>query len=131
MANVRYAMWLGGANRNYGGVTGDFLIDKRCCLLYIRNMKASDFEWDDSKNLDNIAKHVVPFQEAQQAFQDEQRVILQDSRHSNNEQRYFCLGKVCGEIMTVRFAYRNGKIRIFGAAFWRKGKKRYEKENCI
>ena len=35
------------------------------------------------------------------------------------------------EIMTVRFAYRDGKIRIFGAAFWRKGKKRYEKENHI
>jgi hypothetical protein len=33
--------------------------------------------------------------------------------------------------MTVRFAHRGGKIRIFGAAFWRKGKKRYEKENCI
>jgi len=95
------------------------------------SMKASDFEWDDGKNLDNIAKHGVPFQDAQQAFQDEQRVILQDSRHSDNEQRYFCLGKVCGEIITVRFAYRNGKIRIFGAAFWRKGKKRYEKENCI
>jgi len=87
-------------------------------------MKAPDFEWDDSKNLDNIAKHGV-------SFQDEQRVILEDSRHSDNEQRYFCLGKFCGEIMTVRFTYRGGKVRIFGAAFWRKGKKRYEKENCI
>ena len=66
MANVRYAMWLGGANRNCGGVTGDFLIDKRYCLLYIRHMKVPDFEWDDSKNLDNIAKHGVSFQDAQQ-----------------------------------------------------------------
>jgi len=94
-------------------------------------MKAPDFEWDDSKNLDNISKHGVSFQDAQQAFQDEQRVILEDSSHSDNEQRYFCLGKVCGEIMTVRFTYRDGKVRVFGAAFWRKGKKRYEKENNI
>lgn len=94
-------------------------------------MKTPDFEWDDSKNLDNIAKHGVSFQDAQQAFQDEHRVILNDSLHSDNEQRYFCLGKVFGEIMTVRFSHRGGKIRIFGAAFWRKGKKRYEKENCI
>ena len=94
-------------------------------------MKAPDFEWDDSKNLDNITKHGVSFQDAQQAFQDDRRVILDDSLHSDNEQRYFCLGKVFGEIMTVRFSYRGGKIRIFGAAFWRKGKKRYEKENCI
>jgi uncharacterized DUF497 family protein len=76
-------------------------------------MKTSDFEWDDSKNLDNIAKHGVSFQDAQQAFQDEHRVILDDSLHSDNEQRYFCLGKVGTEIMTVRFAYRGGKIRIF------------------
>jgi uncharacterized DUF497 family protein len=94
-------------------------------------MKAPDFEWDESKNLDNITKHGVTFQDAQQAFQDERRVILEDSCHSDNEQRYFCLGKVSGEIMTVRFTYRDGKVRIFGAAFWRKGKKRYEKENSI
>lgn len=94
-------------------------------------MKAPDFDWDDRKNLDNIAKHGVSFQDAQQAFQDAQRVILEDSRHRDNEQRYFCLGKVGGEIMTVRFSYRGGQVRIFGAAYWRKGKKRYEKENCI
>jgi uncharacterized DUF497 family protein len=94
-------------------------------------MKAPNFEWDQSRNLDNIAKHGVSFQDAQQAFQDDQRVILEDGRHSESEQRYFCLGKVSGEIMTVRFTYRDGKIRIFGAAFWRKGKRRYEKENRI
>lgn len=33
--------------------------------------------------------------------------------------------------MTVRFEYRGGKIRIFGAAFGRKGKKHYEKESHI
>ena len=94
-------------------------------------MRAPNFEWDDSKNQDNIIKHGVSFQDAQQAFQDEWRVILEDGRHSENEQRYFCLGKIYSEILTVRFTYREGKIRIFGAAFWRKGKKRYEKENCI
>jgi len=94
-------------------------------------MKAPDFEWDEIKNLDNIDKHGVSFQDAQQAFQDDQRIIMEDGRHSEKEQRYFCIGKVYGEILTVRFTYRDGKIRIFGAAFWRKGKKRYEKENCI
>jgi hypothetical protein len=32
-------------------------------------------------------------------------------------------------IITVRFTYRYGKIRIFGAGYWRKGKKEYEKKN--
>jgi hypothetical protein len=47
------------------------------------------------------------------------------------EERFFCLGKVDGSILTVRFSYRDGQIRIYGAGFWRKGKKRYEQENKI
>lgn len=105
--------------------------DKKILLYYISIMKAPDFDWDENKNQKNIAKHGVSFFEAQRAFEDECRIILEDVRHSHNERRYFCLGKVSGEIMTVRFTYRNGKNRIFGAAYWRKGKKRYEKENNI
>lgn len=33
--------------------------------------------------------------------------------------------------MTVRFTYRGGVIRIFGAGYWRKGKQIYERENKI
>lgn len=29
------------------------------------------------------------------------------------------------------FTHRNGKIRVFGAGYWRKGKKCYEEENKI
>ena len=94
-------------------------------------MKVSDFEWDEDKNNENIAKHGVSFQDAQQAFMDDKRVVLDDFHHSANEQRYFCLGKVQGEVMTVRFAYRDKIIRIFGAAYWRKGKRRYEEENNL
>lgn len=31
--------------------------------------------------------------------------------------------------MTVRFTYREGRIRIFGAGYWRKGKSVYEQPN--
>jgi hypothetical protein len=34
-------------------------------------------------------------------------------------------------ILTVRFTWRNQTIRIFGAGYWRKGKKLYEKENKL
>lgn len=100
-------------------------------LYYNRAMKPSNFDWDEAKQLENIKKHGVTFQDAQLAFQDEQRIILEDVRHSKNEQRYFCIGKAHGGIMTVRFTYRDVRIRIFGAAYWRKGKKIYEKENHI
>ena len=47
--------------------------------------------------------------------------IFIDERHAQQEERYFCLGKVKGQVLTVRFLYRDNKIRIIGAGFWRKG----------
>ncbi|EAZ93046.1 hypothetical protein CY0110_03219 [Crocosphaera chwakensis CCY0110] len=31
----------------------------------------------------------------------------------------------------MRFTYRNGKIRIFGTGYWRKGRKFYEQRNHL
>ena len=93
--------------------------------------KTSDFEWDNEKDRSNQRKHGISFSLAQFAFLDERRVILEDLDHSNDEKRYYCLGKVGGGIMTVRFTYRDTKIRIFGAGYWRKGKQIYERENKI
>jgi uncharacterized protein len=93
--------------------------------------KRSDFEWDSSKDKLNQEKHSVSFALAQLAFFDHNRIILEDLEHSDHEKRYYCLGKVSKEIMTVRFAYRQNKIRIIGAGYWRKGKKIYERENKI
>jgi uncharacterized protein len=63
------------------------------------------------------------------SFLDPLRVIAEDLDHSGDEQRYFCFGRIEDAIMTVRFTWRNRKIRIFGAGYWRKGKTIYEKAN--
>lgn len=89
-------------------------------------MKNSNFEWDIVKDYNNQGKHHVSFYEAQKAFLDPKRVIAEDLEHSAAEKRYYCFGKVDEMIMTVRFTYRNNKIRIIGAGYWRKGKKIYE-----
>jgi uncharacterized protein len=89
------------------------------------------FEWDDLKNEQNKEKHGVSFLDAQYAFADPHRVIIQDLDHSATEERFFCLGEVKGGIMTVRFAERQGRIRIIGAGYWRKGRKIYDEENQI
>jgi uncharacterized protein len=89
----------------------------------------SDFEWDAAKDRDNRAKHGIQFELAQHAFLDPHRVIAEDLDHSGDEQRYVCFGRVEGGVMTVRFTWRNKKIRIFGAGYWRKGKRIYEKAN--
>jgi len=93
--------------------------------------KRTDFEWDSSKDLINQEKHGVSFALAQIAFLDHHRIILEDLEHSQDERRFYCLGKVTDGILTVRFTYRKNKIRIIGAGYWRKGKKIYEEENKI
>jgi len=93
--------------------------------------KRSDFEWDSPKDLLNQDKHGVSFALAQLAFLDPLRIILEDLEHSDSEKRYYCLGRVAGGIMTVRFTYRSNRIRIIGAGYWRKGKKIYERENKL
>lgn len=55
-------------------------------------------------------------------------MIAEDLEHSGGEPRYFCFGRVANGVMTVRFTYRAGRIRIFGAGFWRKGKRIYEQQ---
>ncbi len=96
-------------------------------------MSGSNFEWKESKNLENKQKYGVSFFEAQHAFLDEQRIITKDTTHSQDEQRYYCFGlnEEKNRILTVRFTYRSGSIRIFGAGYWRKGKKIYEQTNSI
>ena len=89
----------------------------------------SNFEWDSAKDDVNRAKHGIGFERAQQAFLDPLRVIAEDLGHGGSEQRYFCFGRVEDTVMTVRFTWRDQKIRIFGAGYWRKGKSIYEKAN--
>jgi len=89
------------------------------------------FEWDEKKNLENQLNHGVSFEVAQFAFADRRRVIAEDLSHSHAEKRYYCFGQAGGGILTVRFTYRGGNIRIIGAGYWRKGKRIYEEENQI
>ena len=92
------------------------------------------FEWDERKETANIAKpkHGVSFAKAQSVFADRKLVIAADEAHSKSEPRLFCVGRSeAGGILTVRFTFRRGIIRIIGAGYWRKGKTVYEKENQI
>jgi len=86
------------------------------------------FEWDEKKNLENIKNHKVSFETAQEAFFDKKRIIIYDEKHSKKEERFFCIGNDGYGIVTVRFTMRNENIRIFGAGYWREGRKKYEQK---
>jgi len=94
-------------------------------------MKQTRFEWDEEKDKENQAKHNVPFSLAQHAFLDPHRVIVEDVNHSSEEERFYCIGRVGEGIITVRFTFRSDVIRIYGAGYWRKGRKIYEEQNKI
>ncbi len=88
----------------------------------------TDFIWDPHKEWANIFKHGISFTFAARVFCDPKRKIFKDISHSHKEERWFCIGQVQGRVLTVRFLYRDGKIRIIGAGFWRKGRKYYEED---
>ena len=92
-------------------------------------MNKVKFEWDPSKNIENQQKHNISFELAQYAFADSNRIIAEDIRHSENEKRYFCFGLVGKGIVTVRFTMCGSVIRIFGAGYWRKGKRIYDNKS--
>jgi uncharacterized DUF497 family protein len=94
-------------------------------------MKKTRFEWNEDKDRENQTKHKVSFSLAQRAFLDPWRIIAQDVSHSGEEERFYCIGRVNDDIMTVRFTFRANVIRIFGAGYWRKGKRIYEEQNKI
>ena len=86
------------------------------------------FVWDPRKEHVNIHKHGVDFATAAKVFLDPKRKIFLDFRHGDRELRFYCIGEAQGRVLTVRFVYREDTIRIFGAGYWRKGKRYYEKE---
>ena len=89
------------------------------------------FAWDAKKDKRNRQKHGIPFAKAQFAFADARRIIAEGLTHGAREKRFYCFGQVGGGVLTVRFTYRGGVIRTFGAGYWRKGKRIYDRENQV
>lgn len=87
----------------------------------------TDFEWDSSKERENIKKHGVSFTEAVESFFDPLGFAMRDNKHSESEERFFWIGESYGgRILTTRYTKRGRKIRIIGSAQWRNFSKIYE-----
>jgi len=71
------------------------------------------FEWDDDKDIYNILKHGVSFQEAKSVFNDAFSITIYDPEHSIDEDRYIDIGLSSkGRLIVVSYTERKGKIRI-------------------
>jgi uncharacterized DUF497 family protein len=81
-------------------------------------MDMIQFIWDERKNLTNLRKHGVSFEEAQTAFFDERASVYYDPDHSNDEDRFLLLGISAKlRILVVCHCFRESKkiIRIISA----------------
>ena len=54
------------------------------------------FEWDEEKNLSNIKKHGIAFDEILEIFDDPAFLIGFDFEHSLGEDRYYGIGNLRG-----------------------------------
>ncbi len=81
-------------------------------------MKSIRFEWDVKKNLTNIAKHSISFEEAQTVFYDDEAIIISDPEHSIDEERFILLGfSSLAKLLVVCHCLRENEtvIRIISA----------------
>ena len=85
-----------------------------------------EFDWDASKEIENIKKHKITFFEAVESFSDPAGFQLTDEKHSKKEKRFYWVGKsASGKILTTWFTLRKSIVRIIGSAEWRKLRRLY------
>jgi len=70
-----------------------------------------EFEWDETKRLDNLKSHGLDFEDAHFVFNDEAYVI-EDIRRDYGEKRLILFGPLFGRLVVVVFTVRNDAIRI-------------------
>lgn len=88
------------------------------------------FEWDKG-NLDkNYKKHGISANVAEEAFLDEQAIIVRDIKHSGKEKRFIVIGKTTeNKVLFVVFTVRKDKLRIISTRpANRKERDKYDQE---
>ena len=87
-----------------------------------------EFEWDPAKARENLRVHRVNFAVAQDVFEDENAITIEDFG-AEGEQRFRTLGmNGLGRLLVVVYTYQGEKIRLISA--WkasRKQEKQYAK----
>ena len=64
------------------------------------------FDWDSNKNLTNIEKHGISFEQAQEIFLDPLHLSILDERFSDFEERWITMGATeKGEVIVVAHLY--------------------------
>ena len=80
-----------------------------------RLLEVIEFEWDQGNLEKNWLKHGVSPLECEQVFFN-QPLVAPDAKHSQNEERFFALGRTdMDRYLFLAFTVRGKKIRIISA----------------
>jgi len=71
------------------------------------------FDWDQGNSRKSANKHSVYQSEAEQIFFNEPLLVLEDSKHSQEEARYHALGKTDdARLLHITFTLRGSGTRV-------------------
>lgn len=74
-----------------------------------------NFEWDERKAAENVAKHGVSFEMACDVFSNPFAVERLDDRQDYGEDRFVILGMVEGRLLLVGYTMRDETVRTISA----------------
>ena len=74
------------------------------------------FQWDEHNAAKIWEKHTVTPMESVQAFFNRPLIVADDAKHSQEERRYYALGRTdAGRLLFLAFTIRRSLIRIISA----------------
>jgi uncharacterized DUF497 family protein len=86
------------------------------------------FLWDQNKNIVNIKKHNISFEEAKTVFFDDNARLIPDPEHSISEERFIILGitnKLRLLVVVHSYKENDDTIRIISARKATKSESKY------
>lgn len=88
-----------------------------------------DFEFDASKSKANLEKHGIDFVEAQQLWEDKDRLEIE--ARTEDEPRYVLIAAFGQKLWAAFFTYRKGRVRLISVRRARKEERElyYESED--
>ena len=69
------------------------------------------YEWDKEKNEQNLSKHGLSFEDAEQVFSGP-CVTFEDARYDYDEERFITLGLLAGRVVVIAHTPRGKRTRI-------------------
>jgi uncharacterized protein len=93
--------------------------------IYRKLSKCTGFQWDEGNAGKNWLRHKVSPSECEQLFFNLPLVPSEDNKHSQDEERYYALGKTDrGRLLFIVFTIRGKNIRIISARDMNKRERR-------